>query len=132
MPLSVGVNQLASTPLRYSPIAVGVETKTGISSLEEGRRQLGVCTAAWHRRMHALMAEKTHMAGVKMVTLPLLLILEHEWRLSFAVDAGDATVRVLPLLPALFSSYCALPVLVVLRPPCSRRAAPSCSRRTAD
>ena len=94
MPMSVGVNQLAYAPLRYSPIAVGVETKTGMSNLEEGRRQLGVCTAAWHRRIQALMAQKTHMKGKKIVTLPLLLIVEHEWRLSFAIDAGDAIVRV--------------------------------------
>ncbi|KAL2260015.1 hypothetical protein VTK26DRAFT_6114 [Humicola hyalothermophila] len=90
MPLSLGVNQLAYAPLRYSPIAVGLESKTGMSNLEEGRRQLGVCTAAWHRRMHALMAERPHMTGKKIVTLPLVLIVEHEWRLSFAVDAGDA------------------------------------------
>ena len=99
MPLSIGVNQLAYAPLRCSPIAVGVESKTGISNLEEGRRQLGVCTAAWHRRMHALMAQKTHMRGERIVTLPLLLILEHEWRLSFAIDAGDAIVRVPSPLP---------------------------------
>ncbi|KAH6613621.1 hypothetical protein B0J18DRAFT_61155 [Chaetomium sp. MPI-SDFR-AT-0129] len=90
MPISLGVNQLAYAPLRYSPIAVGVESKTGMSNLEEGRRQLGVSTAAWHRRMHALMEQRTHMQGKKIVTLPLLLIVEHEWRLSFAVDAGDA------------------------------------------
>ncbi|EAQ88856.1 hypothetical protein CHGG_05475 [Chaetomium globosum CBS 148.51] len=90
MPISMGVNQLAYTPLRHSPIAVGVETKTGMSNLEEGRRQLGVCTAAWHRRILALMAQKTHMAGKKIVKLSLLLIIEHEWRLSFAVDVGDA------------------------------------------
>ncbi len=46
MPMSLGVNQLAYAPLWYSPIAVGVETKTVMSNLEEGRRQLGVCTAA--------------------------------------------------------------------------------------
>ncbi|KAH6627541.1 hypothetical protein F5144DRAFT_576151 [Chaetomium tenue] len=90
MPTSMGVNQLAYTPLWHSPIAVGVKTKTAWSSFEEGRRQLGVCTAAWHGRMHALMAQKTHMTGKKIVTLPLLLVVEHEWRLSFAVDAGDA------------------------------------------
>ncbi|KAK4135747.1 hypothetical protein BT67DRAFT_376534 [Trichocladium antarcticum] len=99
MPISVGVNQLAHAPLRYSPIAVGVETKTGMSNLEEGWRQLGVCTAAWHRRMHALIAQKTHMRGDQIVTLPLLLIVEHEWRLSFAVDTGDAIVRVLSHFP---------------------------------
>jgi hypothetical protein len=98
MPMSLGVNQhqLAYAPLRHSPIAVRVESKTGMSNLEKGRRRLGVCTAAWHRRMHASSA---HMRGKKIVTLPLLLIVEHEWRLSFAVDAGDAIVRVpLPLI----------------------------------
>ena len=113
MPMSVGVNQLAYAPLRYSPIAVGVESKTGMSNLEEGRRQLGVCTAAWHRRMHALMAQKTYMTGEKIVTLPLLLIVEHEWRLSFAVDAGDAIVRVPSRPPPPPLPYPA--VLVVLR-----------------
>jgi hypothetical protein len=119
MPMSVGVNQLAYAPLRYSPIAVGIESKTGMSNLEEGRRQLGVCTAAWHRRMHALMAQKTYMRGKRIVTLPLLLIVEHEWRLSFAVDAGDAIVRVpsrpppLPRPALLFSLYCGL----TTRPP---------------
>ena len=115
--MSVGVNQLAYAPLRYSPIAVGVETKTGMSSLEEGRRQLGVCTAAWHRRIHALMAQKAYMRGEKIVMLPLLLIVEHEWRLSFAIDAGDAIVRVLSPhpLPSPVLPCCSRSVLVVLR-----------------
>ncbi|EAQ89620.1 hypothetical protein CHGG_06239 [Chaetomium globosum CBS 148.51] len=63
VPVPLGINQLAYDPLRYSPIAIGVETRT--ASLEDGRRQLGVYTAAWHRRM------------------------EHEWRLSFTVDRED-------------------------------------------
>lgn len=90
MPVSIGVNHFSYPPLRLSPIAVVVETKTGNTSNLEGRRQLSVCRAAWHQRMATLIAQRPWMKDNGIVTLPLLLILEHEWRLSFAVDTGQS------------------------------------------
>ncbi|KAL8346132.1 hypothetical protein RB598_000166 [Gaeumannomyces tritici] len=69
----------------WSPIAVGVEVN---ASEEEGWRRLGVFTAAWHRRMRHIMLQMPHTRGERVVTLPLLLIVGHDWRLGFAVDAG--------------------------------------------
>lgn len=90
MSIAIGVNHFSYPPLRLSPIAAMVETKTGNgSNFEEGRRQLGVCVAAWHQRITTLMASRPWMKDQRIVTLPLLLILEHEWRLSFAVDTGQ-------------------------------------------
>jgi len=91
MSMEIGVNHLSYAPLRLSPIAGMVETKTGDGgSFEEGRRQLGVCVAAWHQCMATLMASRPWMKDQRIVTLPLLLILEHDWRLSFAVDTGQS------------------------------------------
>ncbi|KAL2201520.1 hypothetical protein P885DRAFT_65755 [Corynascus similis CBS 632.67] len=48
------INQTDYPPLMRSPAAVTIETKVARASLEEGRLQLGVWTAAWHRRMEML------------------------------------------------------------------------------
>lgn len=97
------VNQTATyAALRYAPVALSAETKTTSGSAEEGRAQLAVWTAAWHRRMGdfmrgeegdvALTTTTTIGGPSKVITLPLLLIVEHEWKLSFAVDRGDSIV----------------------------------------
>jgi len=82
------VNQTMYTPLRFCPTAVSVETKTLSADVEAGRVQLGVWVAAWHRRMEAFRTPAS--AGVSIVTLPLLLITGHDWKLMFACDRGDA------------------------------------------
>lgn len=88
----VSVNQTVYQPLQYSPIAVAIETKVARPA-PEGRVQLAVWAAAWHERMHQFLAQR----GVQrrgepyrpIVSLPLVLVTEHEWKLSFACDRGE-------------------------------------------
>lgn len=110
-----GVNQTAYTPLLLAPIAVSIETKVGGASLEDGRVQLAVWTAAWHLRMSKLgvgkrstpsdgvggaatasqssasLADDSGWSG-RLVTLPLILTLDHDWNLYFACDRGTKIV----------------------------------------
>ncbi|KAJ4307436.1 hypothetical protein N0V84_012740 [Fusarium piperis] len=69
------VNQTVYGPVRYEPIAISIESKIAIGTLEEARLQLGVWVAAGHRRMRALLPANQE----PIITLPLILIMEHEW-----------------------------------------------------
>ncbi|KAH6983682.1 hypothetical protein BKA56DRAFT_483122, partial [Ilyonectria sp. MPI-CAGE-AT-0026] len=86
------VNQTPYPPLQFRTIAVSIETKAA-GSAEEGRLQLGVWTAAWHQRMNDFfnsgIAKTTDSAQRTIITLPLLLSVEHNWKLFFACDRGD-------------------------------------------
>jgi len=82
-------NQTAYEPLRYCPIAVSIETKRD-GNFEEGRVQLAVWTAAWHKRMAIL--NDLPATAQRLVTLPLLLVVDHEWKLLFACDRGECIV----------------------------------------
>ncbi|KAF4951268.1 hypothetical protein FSARC_12967 [Fusarium sarcochroum] len=77
--------------IRYEPIAVPMETKIATGHVEEARVQLGLWVAAWHKRMSAL-----RTSNEQIITLPLIMVVEHEWKLMFAYDQGDAIVS--PLL----------------------------------
>ncbi|KAF5023709.1 hypothetical protein F66182_4230 [Fusarium sp. NRRL 66182] len=78
------VNQSTYGPVRFDPIGVSIETKTANGGAEDARLQLGVWVAAWHQRMRAFMRSDR---GI--VTLPLILVLEHKWQLLFACDRGS-------------------------------------------
>ncbi|KAK3896736.1 hypothetical protein C8A05DRAFT_48346 [Staphylotrichum tortipilum] len=82
------INQTDYPPLMRSPAAVTMETKVAGASLEEGRLQLGIWTAAWHRRMEML-GVGGGKPGPQLPTLPLILTHDHEWSLYFAVDRLD-------------------------------------------
>ncbi|KAK4041622.1 hypothetical protein C8A01DRAFT_14643, partial [Parachaetomium inaequale] len=82
------VNQTDYPPLMRSPAAVTMETKVARASLEEGRLQLGIWTAAWYRRMEML-GVGGGKPGPPLPTLPLILTHDHEWSLYFAVDRLD-------------------------------------------
>ncbi|KAL2138126.1 hypothetical protein VTI28DRAFT_7400 [Corynascus sepedonium] len=71
------INQTDHPPLMRSPAAVTIETKVAGASLEEGRLQLGVWTAAWHRRMEML-GVGGGKSGPQLPTLPLILTHDHE------------------------------------------------------
>ncbi|KAJ2997266.1 hypothetical protein NUW58_g698 [Xylaria curta] len=85
------VNQTCYLPLTYVPTAISIVTKVPTCSDEEGcsdekgKIQLGVWTAAWHRRIAALV----DLGNSPIVTLPLLLAVGHDWKLFFACDRGD-------------------------------------------
>jgi hypothetical protein len=81
----LNVNQTDYTPLTRSPSAVSIETRVAGASLEEGRLQLGIWTAAWHKRMEML-GVGGGMQGPQLPTLLLILVHDHQWSLYFAVD----------------------------------------------
>ena len=78
------VNQTMYEPVRYTPIAVSIETKTSAGDDEAAKVQLGVWVAAWHHRLEAFRRAE----GIRIVTLPLLLVTGHHWQLLFACDRG--------------------------------------------
>jgi hypothetical protein len=82
------VNQTTYGSVTKNPIAVSIEIKTSSGSLEEANAQLGLWIAAWHKRMNLL--KQCHE---DIITLPLIIVMEHEWKLLFAVDRGDSIVR---------------------------------------
>ncbi|KAH6628747.1 hypothetical protein F5144DRAFT_580029 [Chaetomium tenue] len=88
------VNQTDYTPLTRSPVAVAIGTKALAldASMEEGRVQFAVWTAAWHRRMEALGIG--NRGQTPLPTLPLILTMGHEWTLYFACDRGT-TIEIL-------------------------------------
>ncbi|GKU11075.1 hypothetical protein FLAG1_12089 [Fusarium langsethiae] len=79
------VNQTTYGSVTKNPIAVSIEIKTSSGSLEEANAQLGLWIAAWHKRMNLL--KQCHE---DIITLPLIIVMEHEWKLLFAVDQGDS------------------------------------------
>ena len=83
------INQTTYPPIHLKPIGVSVETKGATGAPEEGRAQLAVWAAAWHERNRVFLPPDDSGEGSRIVTLPLLLIVEHTWLLSFACDRGD-------------------------------------------
>lgn len=87
------VNQTTYRAVRFSPIAISIATGFVTGAFEEARSQLGVWTAAWHKRISVLLDQTSSSApSRRIVTLPLILTLEHQWRLLFACDRGDRIV----------------------------------------
>jgi hypothetical protein len=83
----ITINQSEYTPLQNSPIAVSMETKAQRANVEEGSIQLGIWTAAWHKRMDML-----GVASGDIITLPLLHVENADWKLYFAIDTGVAGI----------------------------------------
>ncbi|KAK7424033.1 hypothetical protein QQX98_000643 [Neonectria punicea] len=85
-PDAQSVNQTSYPPLQFSPIACNIETKTSMAQ-QGGQLQLSVWTAAWYQRIIKLVPDEVAQHGI--VTLPLLHIVGHDWRLSFACWRRD-------------------------------------------
>ncbi|KPM35742.1 hypothetical protein AK830_g10831 [Neonectria ditissima] len=75
------VNQTGYPPLQFAPIACNIETKTSAIQ-QDGELQLSVWTAAWYQRITMLVPGRISQHGI--ITLPLLYIVGHDWKLSFA------------------------------------------------
>ncbi|OIW22439.1 hypothetical protein CONLIGDRAFT_563285, partial [Coniochaeta ligniaria NRRL 30616] len=84
------VNQTSYVAISLKPIAVSIETKADGAS-GEGRAQLAIWAAAWHERMRQFLAADSGSSSVsrRVVTLPVVLVVEHAWVLSFVCDRGD-------------------------------------------
>ncbi|KAF6804553.1 hypothetical protein CMUS01_14815 [Colletotrichum musicola] len=84
--------------LTYFPVAVAIETKTGMGNTAEGHLQLGAWAASWHRRMF-LLARNYGIVGSEDVslgrakrftTLPLIFVNGAEWQLYLAIDESSS------------------------------------------
>ena len=83
------LNQTVYGPVRHDPIAMVIETKIARGDLDEARLQLGIWVASWHQRMKMLIGTSLDKP---LVTLPLIIVIEHKWRLLFACDKKDQIV----------------------------------------
>ncbi|KAF5978828.1 methyltransferase type 11 [Fusarium coicis] len=81
------VNQTAYFSLRNRPATVFIETKTTSGNLETSGVQLAVWIAAWHESLRSIMTR----GGIdeRIITVPLIQVLEGTWTVMFAVDGGD-------------------------------------------
>ena len=88
-------NQTTYLPVAYAPIAVSIETKPQFSS-QDPLIQLGLWTAAWHKRMSYLRSQLNWSAPdeapPRLVSLPLIQVVGHHWHMYFACDSGEAIV----------------------------------------
>ncbi|KAF4982318.1 hypothetical protein FDECE_17538 [Fusarium decemcellulare] len=102
------VNQASYDPIRLAPNVVSIETKAGSTGLPEARLQIGVWIAAWHHRMRILLQRKSKHEGAggvadteknnmpnPLITLPVIIVVEHDWKLFFACDRGDHIVSLI-------------------------------------
>ncbi|TLD05463.1 uncharacterized protein PgNI_10034 [Pyricularia grisea] len=88
----VSVNHTSHGPLRLRPMGIPIETKVSTSA-DEGRTQLSIWTAGWFARMEAWVSEKRAAnPGTKVrvpSTIPVILITEHDWKLSYICDRTE-------------------------------------------
>ncbi|KAI1186544.1 hypothetical protein F5B17DRAFT_441007 [Nemania serpens] len=95
------VNQTLPLNLLYNPIAVSIKTSI-TSSKTDPLVQLGLWMAAWHKRMYELRdclfpltpqaylpsgSVRTHP---KLVSVPIIEVVSHEWSMYFACDLGQS------------------------------------------
>lgn len=87
------VNQTMYYPLVIRPAPVFIETKTSAGSIEEANVQLGIWIAAWHQSMRRMI----DLNGMqeKVITIPLLQVVNGVWTVMFALDAGAEIVGLL-------------------------------------
>ncbi|KAF6787880.1 hypothetical protein CSOJ01_15141 [Colletotrichum sojae] len=85
--------------LTYFPVAVAIETKTGMGNTAEGHLQLGAWAASWHRRMFLLAGNYNGIVGSedvssgrakRLTTLPLIFVNGAEWQLYLAIDESSS------------------------------------------
>ena len=82
------VNQSLYAPLCRHPTIVSVEVKVN-GTEEEARVQIGIWLSAWHERVSQTSADEDH----RIITLPVIIVLNHYWHLYLAVDKGSHIVR---------------------------------------
>ncbi|KAF5019918.1 hypothetical protein F66182_8058 [Fusarium sp. NRRL 66182] len=93
-------NHAAYDPIRFAPTAVSIETTTGANGLQEARLQLGIWIASWSFRLHQLLETRQTRHGdgdgragagspQTLIPLPVIIVVEHDWKLLFACDRGN-------------------------------------------
>lgn len=84
------VNQTAYYPLKSRPAPVFIETKTSAGNIEAANVQLGVWIAAWHESIRSIMRLSGDVERI--ITVPIIQVVEGVWTLMFAVDAQTEIV----------------------------------------
>ncbi|KAJ8131037.1 hypothetical protein O1611_g2593 [Lasiodiplodia mahajangana] len=95
------VNQIDYSPISHSPIAVSIETQSGFST-GDPLLHLGIWIASWHKRMidlrtwmflrKGLVTDVSEIQHPKLVSVPLIAAIGHEWEMYFACDTGDSII----------------------------------------
>ncbi|KAI8627297.1 hypothetical protein F5Y19DRAFT_174772 [Xylariaceae sp. FL1651] len=88
------VNQTTYPAISESLIATSIETKT-VSSSRDPLLQLAIWVAAWHQRMYQLRSKRIQQVtscqeDLKLVSVPLISVTNHDWDLYLACDEGDS------------------------------------------
>lgn len=79
------INQTTYSAVRYSPIAVSIELKRKLQT-RDPVVQGGVWLAAWHRKWEAMRTAAN--AADRIITLPFIVVTEHQWEIFFLQDNG--------------------------------------------
>ena len=82
---------------------ISVEVKVN-GTEKEARVQIGIWLSAWHERVSQIGANEDH----RIITLPVIIVLNHYWHLYLAVDKGSHIVRAFQL-PACYSLILTVP-----------------------
>lgn len=78
------VNQSLYASLCRHPTMISVEVKAN-GTEEEAWVQIGIWLSAWHERVGQLGEDEGH----RVITLPVIIVLNHYWHPYFAVDKGS-------------------------------------------
>lgn len=89
------LNHVAYEPIKSAANTVSIETKAGSKDPREARSQLGIWISSWSFRVHQLLDGRKMPADVDvaaesrtLIPVPVILVIEHVWTLSFACDRG--------------------------------------------
>jgi hypothetical protein len=85
------INQSMYCPLRFSPIAISIETKTPDAPEQKAKIQLGMWAAAHFNRLSMF------STVLVLPTLPLLYVSGDQWFLLFACDRAERIVCSFPI-----------------------------------
>ncbi|KAF5022984.1 hypothetical protein F66182_4941 [Fusarium sp. NRRL 66182] len=88
------INQTLYEPLRSRPACVFIETKVGSGTADAANCQLGVWVAAWHERMRRIISLAGRQGQERVLTIPVIQVVNSIWTLLFVVDAGSEIVSI--------------------------------------
>ncbi|KAH8704630.1 hypothetical protein GQ44DRAFT_508443 [Phaeosphaeriaceae sp. PMI808] len=85
----ITVNQTLYYPIWQTPTMISIEVKVG-GGEADARVQVGIWVSAWHARVHLLDWDDPSSDDTRrIITLPVIIIIDHAWQLYFAVDRGS-------------------------------------------
>jgi hypothetical protein len=91
---SSSINHTAADYIRFTPIAVSIETKRAAIDEDAANIQLGMWVCAHFARLRQLTSETTSLP-----TLPLIIVQGHQWKLMIAQSIDASNVLILRDVP---------------------------------